>query len=199
MEHKGLPVEAFASQGEWDRWLAKHGAASSGLWLKFAKKTSGAVTVSKAEAIESALAHGWIDGQLDRFDESYWLVRFTPRGPASKWSKINRDTALRLIADERMKKRGMLEVERAQSDGRWEAAYASQGNSVVPDDLSEALAHEPTARAFFATVDAANRYAILYRLHHAKTPEARAKLITKFVAMLARHETIHAKREKNTS
>jgi uncharacterized protein YdeI (YjbR/CyaY-like superfamily) len=196
MEHKGLPVEAFASQSEWDRWLSKVGAASSGLWLKFAKKTSGTVTVSKAEAIESALAHGWIDGQLDKFDESYWLVRFTPRGPASKWSRINRDTALRLIADKRMTKRGMLEVERAQSDGRWEAAYASQGNSVVPDDLTKALASEPTARAFFAAVDSANRYAILYRLHHAKTPEARAKLVAKFVAMLARHETIHAKREK---
>jgi uncharacterized protein YdeI (YjbR/CyaY-like superfamily) len=190
-DHKGLPILAFQSRADWDVWLAHRGAGSVGIWLKFAKKSSGALSVSKREAIETALAHGWIDGQLDRFDDQFWLIRFTPRGPKSKWSQINRDTALRLIAEGRMESSGLGEVERAKADGRWVAAYAPQSRAEVPEDLREALDAEPAASAFFETLKGANRYAVLYRIHDAKTAKTRAARIAKFVAMLARGETIH--------
>lgn len=191
VEHKGLPVQTFENRREWERWLAKKGTSSAGLWVKLAKKDSGLVSISKADAVEVAIAHGWIDGQLDRHDAKYWLVRFTPRGPKSKWSQINRDTADRLIAAKRMTPRELAEVENAKADGRWATAYASQSKAAIPDDLRKALQKNKSANAFFKTVSAANRYAVLYRVHDAKTPRTRAARIEKFVAMLARGETIH--------
>lgn len=185
------PVLAFESQAAWESWLAEHHQTSTGLWLKFAKQGSGHATVSYQQALEVALAYGWIDGQKASFDEAWWLQRFTPRGPRSRWSRINREKATDLIARGKMKPAGLREVERARADGRWETAYQSQSKIQVPDDLQQALDGNPRARDFFATLDSANRYAILYRLHEAKRPETRARRLQKFVAMLAAHQKIH--------
>jgi uncharacterized protein YdeI (YjbR/CyaY-like superfamily) len=190
-EHKGLPIQTFADRGAWEKWLAAHGTNSRGIWLKLAKKANRKPTIARTDAIEAALCFGWIDGQLDRFDDAFWLVRFTPRGPKSRWSQINRDTALRLVAAGKMKPAGQAEIDRAKADGRWDAAYAPQSKADVPHDLEKALDAKPAAKAFFATLNGANRYAILYRIHHAKTKKTRATRIEKFVAMLARGETIH--------
>lgn len=190
-DYKGLPVLAFATTDSWDEWLAGNGAAVAGIWLKFAKKTSGIASVAKPDAIERALAHGWIDGQLDKWDENFWLVRFTPRGTRSKWSETNRKTAERLIAAGAMAAAGLTQVETARADGRWDAAYAPQSTAEVPLDLQAALDAAPAAQAFFETLRGANRYAILYRIHDAKQAKTRAARIEKFVAMLDRGETIH--------
>ena len=190
-KHKGLPVLAFASREAWESWLAKHGGTSGGLWVKLARKEAGVACVGKPAAIEAALAFGWIDGQLDAFDERFWLVRFTPRGPRSKWSQNNVDTAKRLMAAGQMKAAGLAEVEKAKADGRWDAAYAPQSRAEVPDDLQAALNASPAAKAFFATLKGANRYAVLYRIHDAKTEKTRAARIEKFVSMLAVGQTIH--------
>jgi uncharacterized protein YdeI (YjbR/CyaY-like superfamily) len=147
--------------------------------------------VSKADAIEAALAHGWIDGQLDRWDEHRWLVRFTPRGPRSKWSQINRATAERLIAEGRMQPAGNAQVDAAKCDGRWDAAYAPQSTAEVPEDMQAALDKAPAAKAFFATLRGANRYAFIYRVQDAKLPATRAARIARFVAMLDRGKTLH--------
>jgi uncharacterized protein YdeI (YjbR/CyaY-like superfamily) len=195
-EHKGLPVLTFASRDMWESWLAEHGAASRGVWVKFAKKSSGVASVGKSDAIETALAFGWVDGQLDRFDDQFWLVRFTPRGPKSKWSQNNVDTATRLLAAGRMTPEGLAEVEKAKADGRWDAAYAPQSKAKVPDDLQVALDAEPAAKEFFATLKGANRYAILYRIHDAKTEKTRAARIEKFVSMLALRQTIYPTKVK---
>jgi uncharacterized protein YdeI (YjbR/CyaY-like superfamily) len=185
------PVLAFESQAAWESWLAKHHQTSPGLWLKFAKKGSGHATVSYQQALEVALAHGWIDGQKDSFDDAWWLQRFTPRGPRSKWSRINRDKAAELIASGKMQPAGLREVERAKADGRWEAAYHSQSTIQVPDDLRQELDQNPQARAFFETLDSANRYAILYRLQEAKKPETRARRLQKFMQMLSERQKLH--------
>jgi uncharacterized protein YdeI (YjbR/CyaY-like superfamily) len=192
-----LPVLAFADRTAFERWMEQQPADSPGLWLKFAKVTSGVATVSKAEAIDVALCHGWIDGQLKPFDESFWLVRFTPRKARSKWSAINRARALQLAAEGRMTSRGQSQIDAAVQDGRWEAAYASQSQATVPDDLAAALAAEPSAKAMFETLDPANRYAVLYRVHNAGKPDTRAKRIATLIAMLARGETIHPPRRKS--
>lgn len=190
-EHKGLPIMTFADRAALENWLATNAASSRGVWLKLAKRTNRKPTVAKTDAIEAALCFGWIDGQLDKFDDAYWLVRFTPRGPKSRWSQINRETALRLVAAGKMKPSGQAEIDRAKADGRWDAAYAPQSKAEIPADLQAALDAKPKAKAFFATLKGANRYAILYRIHHAKTDTTRAARIEKFVAMLARGETIH--------
>lgn len=188
---RDLPVIAFASREAWDAWLSAQPADAKGLWLKLAKKSSGIPSVSRDDAVDTALCHGWIDGQLDPFDENYWLVRFTPRKPASIWSEKNRARALELMKLGRMRPGGMREIERARSDGRWDNAYASQRTAELPEDLAAALAKNPKAGAFFATLNRVNRYSILYRTHAAKKPETRAARIAKFVAMLAKGETIH--------
>jgi uncharacterized protein YdeI (YjbR/CyaY-like superfamily) len=188
---RDLPVIAFKSQQAWDAWLTSQPADSKGLWLKLPKKSSGIASVSKPEAIDTALCHGWIDGQLDSFDDNYWLIRFTPRQPASKWSEKNRARALQLVELKRMKPAGLKEIERAKKDGRWSAAYAPQSTAQVPDDLRAALAKSKAAKSFFEALDSANRYAILYRIHSAKKPETRAARIEKFVAMLTEGKTIH--------
>src|ERR1700761_2158234 len=186
---RDLPVLAFKSQQAWDDWLASQAVDSKGLWLKLAKKSSGIASVSKPEAVDIALCHGWIDGQLDSFDDQYSLVRFTPRRPTSKWSERNRARALQLIELGRMLPAGLKEIERAKKDGRWEAAYAPQSTAEVPDDLLMALAKNKKAAKFFEALNGANRYAILYRVHNAKKAETRAARIEKFVAMLAAGET----------
>lgn len=195
-EHKGLPILGFTTSRSWDAWLDKNEESSPGLWLKFAKKNAGAKSISKAEAIEIAIVHGWIDGQLDSYDERFWLVRFTRRGRNSKWSQVNRTTAINLIEQKRMKPSGLREVELAKADGRWDAAYASQSKAVVPDDFVAALEAKPKAQAFFATLKAAERYAFLYRVNTAKTAKTRTALVEKFVGMLARGETIHGAKKR---
>src|ERR1700726_2088106 len=191
-----LPVLAFKSRLAWDRWLASQPAGSKGLWLKLAKKSSGIASVSKADAIDTALCHGWIDGQLDRFDEDFWLIRFTPRQAASKWSEKNRARALQLVELDRMQPAGLNEIERAKKDGRWDAAYAPQSTAEVPDDLRAALARNKEAGSFFETLDSTNRYAILYRIHDAKKAETRAARIEKYVAMLIEGKTIYPQKAK---
>jgi uncharacterized protein YdeI (YjbR/CyaY-like superfamily) len=186
-----IPVKLFKSQKDWATWLDKHHAKSSGVWLQIAKKTGNLKSVSYAEAVDVALCYGWIDGQGKRLDESAWLQKFTPRGPRSIWSKINRAKATELIKSGRMKPAGMAAIERAKRDGRWDAAYDSHRTAVVPDDLQAALDHQPKAQAFFATLDSTNRYAILFRLQTAKKPETRTRRIEHFVRMLENHEKIY--------
>ena len=189
-----LPILAFASAADWEAWLAAQPMTSPGLWLKLAKKESGIASVSQAEAVESALCYGWIDGQGQSLDAWYWLARFTPRKARSKWSEKNRTKALALIKQGRMRPSGLAEVERAKADGRWDAAYPSPSKATVPDDLQRALDRSPKARRMFDALDGANRYAILHRLHDAKKPETRTERIKTYVAMLARGETIHPPR-----
>ncbi|MDQ3218163.1 MAG: YdeI/OmpD-associated family protein [Actinomycetota bacterium] len=189
--HEDLPVVLFPSQEAWEAWLSQQGMVSEGLWVKLAKKGSGLDSVTYAEAVEVALCYGWIDGQARRFDDDYYLQRFTPRRARSKWSKINRDKAERLIESGAMKASGMSEVERARADGRWEAAYDPPSQATVPDDLRVELEKNDRARRFFEGLDATNRYAILHRIQDAKRPETRLRRIEKFVAMLNRGEKIY--------
>ena len=191
MPADSLPVVSFEDTDAWDAWLTAHAAGSPGLWLKIAKKGSAGRSISYSDALDVALCHGWIDGQKGRLDDEYWLQRFTPRKPGSKWSKINTERAAALIASGRMRPAGLHQVERAQADGRWEQAYESQSRVTVPEDLARALAANQRARAFFATLDSTNRYAILYRIGTAKRPETRAKRIDTFVAMLSEHKKIY--------
>ena len=191
MKSTDLPILPFTSKKKWAEWLARQHDQSSGVWLKLARKYSDVPSVTYQEALDVALCYGWIDGQKKGFDERYWLQKFTPRGSKSIWSKINTEKAEQLIARGEMKPTGLRAIEAAKQDGRWGAAYASQKNIVVPEDLQAALERNKKARAFFATLNSANRYAILFRIHNAKKPETRARRIKQFVEMLERHEKLH--------
>lgn len=190
-ERAGLPIRAFADLAAWEVWLAEQPRTAKGVWLRLAKKSAGTASVTKAEAIDGALCHGWIDGQLDTFDQDWFLIRFTPRKARSKWSQKNRERAEELLSAKRVAPAGRDQIEAAKADGRWDAAYASASKATVPDDLAAALDAEPKARAFFDTLSGANRYAILYRVQDAKKPETRMARIAKFVAMCAAGETLH--------
>ena len=184
------PVLFFASPADLEVWMGVHGEESDGIWLKFAKKDSGIESVVYAEAVEIALSYGWIDGQAKRLDDHHYLQRFTPRRPRSKWSKINREKAERLIAEDRMRPAGLREVELAKEDGRWDDAYDSPSTATVPDDFQAALDAEPAAAEFFASLGSTKRYSFLYRITDAKRPETRAKRIAEYVELLARGETL---------
>lgn len=186
-----LPTIPFASRGAWEAWLEGRHATSDGLWLKIAKKGSGIETVTFAEALDTALCYGWIDSQRSGFDEQYFLQRFTPRRPRSKWSKVNCAKVTKLIEAGRMKPAGLAEVERARADGRWDAAYEPQSTMTVPDDLRLELEKNEVAREFFETLNSANRYAILHRIQDAKRPETRARRIAKYVGMLSERKKLY--------
>ncbi|HEX8568914.1 MAG TPA: YdeI/OmpD-associated family protein [Caulobacteraceae bacterium] len=190
-ERGGLPVLPFPSRGAFEAWLAMQPRDHPGVWVKLAKKGSDADSVTQSEMVDACLAHGWIDGLINAWDERWYIVRCTPRRPKSKWSKINVERVEALVAAGRMTPAGLAEVERAKADGRWDAAYPPASRMEVPDDLRAALGANPQAAAAFQTLDAANRYAILYRLHDAKKPETRARRIEQFVAMLAEGRRIH--------
>jgi uncharacterized protein YdeI (YjbR/CyaY-like superfamily) len=180
----------------WREWLGRHHAESDGVWLVLSKK--GSVTPTRltyAQALEEALSHGWIDGQAQPRDDATYRQRFTPRRKRSVWSKRNTLIAERLIDEGRMHTAGMAEIERAKSDGRWQAAYQGSASIEVPDDLAAALDAEPAAKAMFAVLSAPNRYAVLYRIQEAKRPETRARRIEHFVAMLRRGETVYPQRK----
>jgi uncharacterized protein YdeI (YjbR/CyaY-like superfamily) len=187
-----LPVLLFEDLAAWARWLETHHATAPGAWLQLAKKGAPLASVSYAEALDGALCYGWIDSQKKTYDSSSWLQRFTPRGPKSLWSRVNCEKVAALTAAGRMRPAGLDAVARARADGRWDAAYDSQSRATAPDDLTAALAASPAAAAFFATLDGANRYAILFRVQTAKTPATRAKRIAAFVGMLERGEKLHA-------
>jgi uncharacterized protein YdeI (YjbR/CyaY-like superfamily) len=184
-------VRLFKDQAAWSGWLDKNHARSSGIWLRLAKKNSGLQSVSYAQAIDAALCYGWIDGQKRPESEQAWLQRFCPRSAKSIWSKINREKALALTKNGRMMAAGQQAIAEAKSNGRWESAYDSPSAASVPDDFQAALKVNLKANSFFETLDRANRYAILFRIQTAKKPEARARNIQKFIAMLERGEKIH--------
>jgi uncharacterized protein YdeI (YjbR/CyaY-like superfamily) len=187
-DREGLSVLPFASRAAWAAWLAANHDTSKGLWLKIAKAGSGIDTVTYPEAVDVALCHGWIDGKKGAYDQTWWLQRFTPRGPRSKWSRINCGKAEALIAAGEMQPPGLAEVDRAKADGRWEEAYESQRTATIPDDLQAALDANPAAAAFFTTLKSTSRYAILYRIADAKRPATRERRVSSFVEMLARGE-----------
>jgi len=187
----GLPILHFADAAALEAWLAEQSAEHPGIWLKLAKKGSGIASVTQREAVDAGLCFGWIDGLINRFDDQFYLIRFTPRRPRSKWSQINVERAEQLLADGRVQPGGLQQIEEAKADGRWDAAYPPASRITVPDDLAAALAQSPQAKAFFATLTGADRYAVLYRLHDVRDPAKRVAAIARWVAMLARGETVY--------
>jgi uncharacterized protein YdeI (YjbR/CyaY-like superfamily) len=187
----GLRVLAFAHVEALEVWFASQPGDAPGIWIKLAKKAAPRATLTKAEAIDTALCHGWIDGKLEKYDDVYWLIRFTPRRSGSKWSLVNRKRAVDLIEQGRMRPAGLAQIDAARADGRWDAAYAPASTADVPGDLRDALNQNPKAAAFFKTLSSRNRYAILYRIGAVKKSETRMRKIAEFVAMLERGETIH--------
>jgi uncharacterized protein YdeI (YjbR/CyaY-like superfamily) len=185
------PKKVFDSEQAWAAWLDQNHRKSNGLWLRIAKKGASFPSVSYMEALEVALCYGWIDGQKRPESERAWLQKFVPRSARSVWSKINRDKATALMASGRMQPAGLEAIANAKENGRWEAAYDSPNAATVPDDLQAALDANPRAKAFFETLDSANRYAVLWRIQTVKKAETRARKIEQFVGMLARHERIH--------
>lgn len=185
-----LPILELPDRAAWEMWLSANHAISAGVWLKIAKKGSSKPTVTQAEAIDAAVCFGWIDGQLGRYDEHYYLQRFTPRRPGGKWSAINRERAQRLIAEGRMKPAGLTEYQAAEADGRLDDAYAPQSRATVPQDFQAALDEHPAAHEFFRTLTGADRYAFLYRLHHTKDPRRRSQRIANYIELLSERKTL---------
>jgi uncharacterized protein YdeI (YjbR/CyaY-like superfamily) len=185
-----LPSLPFASAEEFAAWIVDNPDAP-GLWVQIMRVGSGIPTVSYSDAIDVALCHGWIDGQKGPGGEHFWHQRFTPRTARSKWSKINCGRVEQLIAAGRMRPAGLVQVEAARADGRWEAAYASPSAITVPADLQALLDTDAAAQDFFRGLTSANRYAILYRLHEAKRPETRARRLQTYFTMLQERRTIH--------
>ena len=184
-------IIAFPSAREFEQWLAKNHAESTGIWLRFFKKNSGVLSVSYVEAVAAAICFGWIDGQLKKYDQESWLRKFTPRRPKSVWSKRNRAHAERLIKVGKMRAAGLQEVEAAKEDGRWKAAYDSASDMEIPDDFVKELAKNKRAKAFFETLNRANVYAIVWRLQTAKKPETRQRRLATILAILAKEQKFH--------
>ncbi len=188
---KELSIKAFSSAKAWEKWLAINHAKSDGIWLRIFKKDSQVKTITYDEALREALCYGWIDGQKDKYDGESWLQKFTPRRPKSVWSKRNKEQIARLIASDKMKPAGLREVEAAKADGRWEQAYDSPSNMVVPRDFLTELAKNKKAEAFFQTLNKANTYAIAWRLQTAKKPETRKKRMKTLLEMMAKGQKLH--------
>ena len=184
-KHKGLLIRAFKTRRSFETWVDKnHAKAEEGLWVKFAKKSTGLSSITYEEAREVALIYGWIDGLKNALDETYYAIRFTPRRPRSKWSKINRDIVEALIEGDKLHPAGLAEVEAAKADGRWDKAYLGQADIKPPADFQKALAKSPKAKKAWPTIKSASRFHVLHHIEDAKRPETRARRITKFIQML---------------
>lgn len=188
---KELPVLAFKTQKQFEKWLARNHNKLEGLWLRFFKKDSGEKTITYQEALDEALCYGWIDGQLKKYDDKSWLQKFTPRRKRSVWSKRNIDNIKRLIELGKMKPSGLEKVEEAKKNGSWEKAYDSSKNMKIPDDFLKELSKNTKAKSFFETLNKANKYAITWRLQTAKKPETREKRMNIILEMLTEEKKIH--------
>lgn len=188
MTNSDLPVQTFATAVAWERWLAENQQLTQGIWIKIAKKASGIASVTHDEALDVALCYGWIDGQRNSHDDQYFLQKFTPRRPKSMWSKRNITKIAQLTESNRMQPRGFAEVEAAQADGRWQAAYDAQRDMTIPDDFILALEGNSEAKAMFTTLNKSNLFTIGWKLQTAKTPETRARRMAVLVDMLAKGE-----------
>jgi uncharacterized protein YdeI (YjbR/CyaY-like superfamily) len=186
-----LSVHRFADQAAFEAWLEAEHERSPGIYVVIAKKGAPEPTLTQAEMVESLLCFGWIDGRANRLDDHHFTTRVTPRRPKSVWSKKNVEWVGRLSEAGRMRPAGLAAVEAAKADGRWDRAYAGPASITVPDDLTAALAEHPGAAEFFDTLDSANRYAVLWRVHTAASPQTRAKRIATLAQMLAEGRTIH--------
>jgi len=185
------PIMAFETAQAWDAWLEQHGSTSPGIYIKIAKKDSGIPSVTYAEAVDTALCHGWIDGIRKRYDDRTFLQRFTPRKPRSVWSEINKKKVQELTKAKLMRPAGLATVKAAKANGQWDNAYAPASTIQVPPDLAAALKKNKKARAFFETLTGSSRFAFLHRLHSAKKEETRAKRLALFIAMMERGEAFH--------
>jgi uncharacterized protein YdeI (YjbR/CyaY-like superfamily) len=179
-------TRAFASVSDLDAWLTAHPAPHPGLWVKVAKKGSGIVSVDWIEVNDVALCHGWITGQRKRLDAAYFLQKITPRRPGSLWSMVNVRRVAELTATGRMHPAGLAEVAAAQADGRWAAAYASQKEAAVPEDLAAALERHPEAGTAFDALGRTDRYQVIFALLTARTPKGRAARLEAALARLSR-------------
>jgi len=189
--HKDLSVLLFTTEKEWNNWLEKNSDKVPAIWLKFAKKNTGAVSITYDEALEVALCYGWIDGLINKYDEKYYLTRFSPRKPQSIWSKTNRTAAERLIKDGKMRPGGMKTIENAKANGQWDVAYDSSKEMKVPEDFLKELAKDKNAGKFFNSLNRANTYAIAFRLQTAKKPETREKRMKMLLEMMKKGVKIY--------
>jgi uncharacterized protein YdeI (YjbR/CyaY-like superfamily) len=185
------PIMDFETAQAFDVWLDRNGSTSPGIHIRIAKKDSGILSITYAEALEIALCHGWIDGVRNRFDEKCFLQRFTPRGPRSIWSQINKNKVQGLIKAKLMRPAGLAAVKRAKENGQWDKAYAPVSQIQVPPDLAAALKKNKKARTFFETLKGSSRYAFLHRLQTAKKEETRTKRLALYIAMMERGEAYH--------
>ncbi len=188
---KEIRIVEFIDAVAMQQWLGQNHTLNEGIWLKIAKKSSGIQSVNYQEALKVALCYGWIDGQVNKLDENYYIQKFTPRRARSIWSKRNVGIAEQLIAEGRMQPPGLKEIERAKADGRWQKAYDSPGNMEIPDDFLLELNKNQKASMFFRTLNKTNLFAIGYRLQTAKTTETRQKRMTEIIRMLEKEEKFH--------
>lgn len=186
-----LEVLFFENDAAWEKWLAAHFDRQEGVWLKFAKKDSGITSLVYAGALDVALCYGWIDGQSKSIDETWYMQKFTPRRARSTWSKRNVEKVGILVKEGRMRPPGQAAIDAAKADGRWEAAYASPKNAMVPPELEAVLQNNDKARDFFESLSRTNRYAIIWRLETAKTEKTKTARLQKIVAMLETGEKFH--------
>jgi uncharacterized protein YdeI (YjbR/CyaY-like superfamily) len=184
-------IEQFADADEFDRWLSANHADHPGIWMKIAKKGAPVSTASYESALDVALTFGWIDGQKKPFDAAFYLQAFTQRRARSVWSKRNVEKVTAMIAAGTMHPAGLAQVDAAKADGRWDRAYAGSTAAAPPQDFLVALESNSAAKEFYATINAANRFAIYYRVQDAKRDDTRARRIASFVEMLAKGETLH--------
>jgi uncharacterized protein YdeI (YjbR/CyaY-like superfamily) len=191
VHHKDIPVYRFPNPQAFEAWLDEHAEEREAIWLQFAKKGSGQTTITYIEARDVALCYGWIDSIINKFDESFYLTKFSQRRKKSVWSQVNVGVVEKLTAEGKMKPRGLQEVETAKADGRWDQAYAPQSTAVVPEDLQTAIDASPKATDFFSTLKGASRYAFIFRLASITNPEKRAAKITQFVEQLEKGEAPH--------
>ncbi len=189
--HKDTPVFLFKNAKEWEEWLHTNHDKFSAIWIKFAKKNTGAVSISYDEVLPVALCYGWIDGLINKYDEKYYLTRFTPRKPKSLWSKTNQNLVAQLIKSGKMQPSGLKTIETAKANGQWDVSYDTSKDMKVPQDFLKELAKDKKAQEFFSTLNRANTFAIGWRLQTAKKPEIRAKRMEKLLEMMKRREKLH--------
>jgi uncharacterized protein YdeI (YjbR/CyaY-like superfamily) len=180
-ERGGLPILHFEDAAALEHWLEAQPAEHGGIWLQIAKKDRGVISVTVSEAIDLGLCFGWIDGLINRFDEDFYLIRYTPRRPRSKWSQINVERAEALLAAGKVRPGGLKQIEAAKADGRWAAAYPPASRMEVPEDLAAALEESPEAKAAFEALKGGERYSVLYRLHQVQGVEKRRAVVEKVV------------------
>jgi uncharacterized protein YdeI (YjbR/CyaY-like superfamily) len=180
-----MDAQFFASADEFRAWLEEHHATAREVFVGMVKKGADQPGITHREALDLALAYGWIDGRANRIDAQHWRIRFTPRRKGSNWSAVNIKRVGELIEAGLMHPAGLAAF--ALREEHRSAVYSyEQAPRVLGAPLEATFRRQPQAWAFYERQAPSYRRVACYWVMTAKQEQTRQRRLAVLIDESAR-------------